>query len=113
MPHRSKDELESWLKEFSALDYLLADQFRILEQDADDGSGLVSIFLGDADTSTYIQPSEDGGRWIVTFEPREDPVELDAPGVSRLAMELITISALCAFLQSKSAATTATQLATS
>ena len=55
--------------------------------------------------ATYIQPDADGSlEWVVTMEPREDAVTLDAESVMGLAAELSVVSALCAFLQTKSEA---------
>ena len=41
---------------------------------------------------------------MVTFESREDEEEMDAASLLKLASELSVVSALCAFLEAKSAA---------
>ncbi len=78
-----------------------------MAQDGDDGAntGLVGVTLPNAETVVYIQPeSATSTRWLVTFEAREVQVELDSAAVLKLASELTTVSALCAFLQAKSEA---------
>ena len=106
MPYRSRHTLEAWLEEFEQLGYPIAGSLRVMAQDSDDGedSGLVGVQLAHASTVTYLQP--DGPystRWVVTMEPREVAVVLDSAGLLNLSAELATVSALCAFLQAKSA----------
>lgn len=105
MPFRSKVTLESWLEEFRTLGLPIAGGIRVIGQDGDEGAntGLVAVRLLNASTETYIEPVVQGDiRWVVTMEPREDAVVLDAAGVQSLSEELATVSALCAFLQRKS-----------
>lgn len=107
MPFRSMSTLESWLDEFRALGHAMSGQFKVIQQDGEQGAdtGLVAISLSRASTVTYIQPDVDGSQaWLVTMEPREDTVTLDADSVRELAAELAVVSALCDFLQQKSAA---------
>jgi hypothetical protein len=105
MPFRSQDTLQTWLDEFRALGYPVAGSLRVIPQDGDDGAntGLVSVHLMNASTVTYIQPESVGSsRWVVTLEPRDTAVVLDAPRLLGLSSELAIASALCAFLQTKS-----------
>lgn len=107
MPPRSKATLESWLEEFDRLGYPYDGTIRAIDQDGGDDadSALVAVRMADATTFTYVQPdTRGGGRWLVTFEAREDAISLDAPGLSRLASEIATLSALCTFLEAKSRA---------
>lgn len=107
MPFRSRATLESWLAEFRQLGYPISDSVRVVELDGEDGAttGLVALALTNAATNAYIQPFVDhGARWVLTFESREDSVELDAAGIAALAAELMVISVLVAFLQAKSTA---------
>jgi hypothetical protein len=106
MPFRSRRTLEAWLEEFSQLGYPIAGSLRVMDQDSADGedTGLVGVSLRYAATVTYLQPDAPySTRWVVTMEPRETPVVLDSAGLLNLSTELATVSALCAFLQAKSA----------
>ncbi len=107
MPFRSMTTLESWVDEFRSQGYPLDVAVKVMGQDGDDGAntGLVGVVIAHSSVVIYIQPeSTESDRWIATFEARESSVELDAPSLLRLASELTTISALCAFLQAKSVA---------
>lgn len=107
MPFRSRHTLEQWLEEFRALGYPIAGALKVMQQDGDDGAntGLVGVELANAATVTYVQPEAPYSlRWVVTMEPRDEAVVLDSAGVMSLAAELSMVSALCAFLQAKSAA---------
>jgi hypothetical protein len=93
------------LREFSDLGYPVAKALKVLRQDPEEGgdTGLVRVQLANATTVAYMQPEAPGAvRWVVTMEPREDPVVLDAVSVQSLSDELAMISALCTFLQEKS-----------
>ncbi|MCW3493208.1 hypothetical protein [Microbacterium sp. SSM24] len=106
MPFRSLETLEEWLAEFRTLGYPIAGSLKVMQQDADPGAdtGLVGVRLANAATVTYLQPEAPySPRWVVTMESREEPVVLDSGGLMNLAGELAMISALCAFLQAKSA----------
>lgn len=105
MPFRNKATLETWLAEFLDMGYPVAGTIKILDQDGERGAdtGLVSVHLRNASTAVYMQPETPAGhRWVVTLEPRDTSIELDAVGLLQLAEELHVVSALCAFLQSKS-----------
>ena len=107
MAFRSQDTLQVWLDEFHALGYPIAGSLKVLPQDGDEGenTGLVAVQLRNATTVTYIQPEAvDSHRWVVTMEPRDAAVVLDAPQLLGLSAELAIASALCAFLQGKSQA---------
>jgi hypothetical protein len=107
MPFRSQGTLEQWLEEFRTLGYPIDGTIKVMQQDGDDGgdTGLVGVRLANASTVTYLQPEAPYSmRWVVTMEPREDPVVLDSAELLKLAAELSMVSALCAFLQEKSAA---------
>ena len=107
MPFRSRETLEQWLEEFRTLGYPIAGAVKVMQQDGEDGAntGLVGVQLANADTVTYVQP--DGPysqRWVVTMEARDAAIDLDSAQLMNLAAELSMVSALCAFLQAKSAA---------
>ncbi|WP_308798231.1 hypothetical protein [Agromyces silvae] len=106
MPFLSFRTLEGWLREFEGLGYPHGASLKVVHQDGANGAdtGLVSVSLTGASTDTYIQPETVGSRkWFVTFEPRDASLMLDPAGVLHLSSELATVSALCAFLQAKSA----------
>lgn len=107
MPFRSRRTLEQWLEEFGTLGYPAVGSFKVMQQDGEHGAhtGLVGVQLANAATVTYIQPEAPYSlRWVVTMEPREEAVVLDSAGLLNLSVELAVVSALCAFLQAKSAA---------
>lgn len=107
MPYRSRSTLESWIAEFRQLGYPVQ-SLRVIEQDGAGGAhtGLIALSLEDATTSVYIQPAlTETTRWAVTFEARDDAVELPVAEVSKLSAELSVIAALCAFLEAKSLST--------
>ncbi|QIG39538.1 hypothetical protein G5T42_08590 [Microbacterium sp. 4R-513] len=106
MPFRSQQTLEGWLDEFRALGHPITGSLKVMQQDGDDGAdtGLVGVRFANTSTITYLQP--DGpysAHWVVTMEPREEPVVLDAEGVHALAAELAMVGTLCRFLEEKSA----------
>ena len=104
MPFRNMETLESWLEEFRQLGYPVAGALKVIVQDGDDGAdtGLVGFRLVNAATFVSIQPAgDDAATWVATMEPRETEVVLDSAGLLSLSGELATLSALCAFLQSK------------
>lgn len=106
MPFRSLETLEGWLSEFRTLGYPLDPGERVIAQDGADGAdtGLVALQLVGG-LSVYIQPeSVTSRRWMVTVEQLDGAVELAPGDVARLASELATVSALCAFLEAKSLA---------
>jgi hypothetical protein len=111
MPFRNMDTLESWLEEFRGLGYTVIGSVGVIPQDGDDGAntGLVTFHFTNASTPTSIQPGlDDPTRWVATMEPRDGSVVLDAPKLLELSGELAMLSALCAFLQAKSEAYSAT-----
>lgn len=105
MSFRSKTTLEAWVEEFRALGHPGASTIRVMSQDGTDGSdtGLVGFRLPGSPTEIYIEPLDhDGPTWAVTFEPREEPVTVEASLVRVMATEMNTLAALCEFLQRKS-----------
>jgi hypothetical protein len=107
MPFRNSVTLETWLEEFRSKGSLIDGSVKVMDQDGDDGAdtGLVGVTLAYSSSVAYIQPeTTKSTRWLVTFEARDTQVDLDAATVLKLAAELTTVSALCAFLEEKSRA---------
>lgn len=103
MPYRSQATVESWVRDYLANAPAAAEAVSVLEKDFTPGpdSGLVVVALSNASTVTYIQPVITDGqpRWMVTFEPRAEGLDLDAEGVARLAADLANLAELCDYLQ--------------
>jgi len=106
MPFRSQRTLERWLEEFRALGHPILGTVKVMEQDGDEGAntGLVGVRFANASTITYIQPEAPYSvKWVVTMEPREEPVVLDAARLRELAAEVSVVAELCEFLEARSA----------
>ncbi len=105
MPYRDRATVLSWVSDFVDGRVGVAPEITVLEKDFVSGpdSGLVVVSLRTATTVTYVQPVIQRGepRWIVTFEPRAEPLDLDAVGVAQLSSDLGELAELCAFLQLK------------
>lgn len=105
MPHRDRATIESWITEFLQHREIEALDITVLDRNFEAGpdSGLVVVTLRDASTLTYIHPQIRQGvpRWVVTFEPRSEGMDLDAGETEQLGSDITVLSELCAFLQSK------------
>jgi len=107
MPYRNRDTLKSWLADFELQGYAVAGSLRVMPQDGSEGgdTGLIGVRLSSAHTEIYIEPeTQEAHRWVVTMEPRESEVILDAAGLLRLSAELATLGALCGYLQTRAQA---------
>jgi hypothetical protein len=107
MPYRNRDTLEAWLADFEQQGYAVAGSLRVMPQDGSEGgdTGLIGVRLVSAHTEIYIEPeTRDASRWVVTMEPRESAVVLDAAGLLQLSSELATLGALCGYLQTRAQA---------
>ena len=107
MPFRSLVTLKSWLDEFREIEDVGSGLLKVIQQDGDGGAdtGLVACQLETPDSWAYIQPELPGSaRWMVTLEPREYAVSMDAGEVRALAGRLALLSELCSFLEAKSEA---------
>lgn len=105
MPYRSRETLQTWLREFVA-GRADGDLIKVVIQDdswGDDG-GLVVVPLRNASTTVYVRPplGEDA-RWRVVFEPQLDEVALSAEETAALVTELGTAADLCGYLETRSA----------
>jgi hypothetical protein len=108
MPYRNQATVQGWIDDYLAARPEQTAVVTVLEKNFTPGpeSGMVVVSLSNASTVTYIQPvvDETGPHWVVTFEPRADPFDLDAAGVAQLAADLATIAGLCGFLQMRTEA---------
>jgi hypothetical protein len=107
MPFRSKETLESWVREFCQMGYSIPDGVRVIHQDGEGGAdmGLVSITLLNPATVIAVQPRAPYALdWVVGIEPREEAVAISGPATLEYSRVLATLSVLCVFLQSKSEA---------
>lgn len=105
MPYRDRTTVDSWISEYLASRAPQASQIAVLDKNFQSGpdSGLVVFELRTASTITYAHPVVEHGvpRWIVTFEPRSEPLDLDATGLEQLSADIGMLSGLCIFLQMK------------
>ena len=107
MPFRSLRTLQAWLDEFDGLGYRFTGELKVIQQDGAGGAdtGLVLVRLSDAETVITMQPEiREAPKWLVTMEPRDAAMSMDAAELLNLSAELAVVSALCAFLQEKSIA---------
>ena len=106
--------LQTWVDEFRDLGYPSAGTLRVLARDGDAATedGLLTVHLADAETSIYVEPGSSASeRWLITLEARDEPITLDPAAMLRLAGELASVPALCAFLEARSIAARADRTA--
>lgn len=106
MPFRSQETLTGWLEEFEQLGHRFANSVRVIEQDGSLGAntGLVHVALTSTGMGCYLEPVAPlDPNWTVTFESPEDAFSLDVIEVASLAAQISMVSALCSFLQGRSA----------
>lgn len=105
MPYRNKATVQGWIEDYLAAHPAYTSSITVLEKDFTPGpeSGMVVVSLRNASTVTYIQALVDdlGPRWLVTFEPRSEAIDLDAAGVAALAADLVSLAELCGYLQGR------------
>lgn len=105
MPYRDRNTVESWISEYLASRAPEALHVAVLDKNFESGpnSGLVVVELRTASTITYAHPVIAQGvpRWIVTFEPRSEALDLDTTELEQLSADIGALSGLCIFLQMK------------
>lgn len=104
MPYRDQATVQSWITQYLELhDRPLAIQ--VLDKNFESGpdSGLVIVSLQSAATIIYAHPIIEQGapRWVVTFDPRSDSLDLDAAALTMMSQEIAALAGLCEFLQKK------------
>ncbi|MCT9821389.1 hypothetical protein N3K63_13980 [Microbacterium sp. W1N] len=69
----------------------------------DANSGLVVAYLERSPGLAYLSVKIIDGtpRWMVTFEPRQDAINLEAAGVRELTREIAALGTLCDYLQTR------------
>jgi hypothetical protein len=107
VPFRNLETLSAWVEEFEQLGYRLDGKLKVVQQDGAHGAntGLIVVVLTSPPTYFTVQPeNKDSTRWAVTIEARNGPVSLDPAELLNFAGSISVLSALCAFLQTKSQA---------
>jgi hypothetical protein len=105
MPYRDRAQEEGWLSDFWDEHSLFDDRLTVLDDDfvPHANSGLVVAHLSRSPGIAYLSVKTIGDepRWMVTFEPRQEAIDLDASGVHELAREIGALGILCDYLQGR------------
>lgn len=105
MPYRDRTRVESWVNEYTASHSGGALNVAVLDKNFEAGpnSGIVVVTLRSASTITFLHPEIRQGSpiWIVTFEGRNETLDLDGDALVRLAEDLTALAELRSFLQEK------------
>lgn len=104
-PARSKDLLDTWVREFISRNTADLMNIKVVIQDGSDGldTGLVVVRLHEGAAEVYMQPAgPDSIEWETTLTARPEDLTLSPYELSTLAAELAVAGSLCAFLQFKS-----------
>ncbi|WCD93550.1 protein-L-isoaspartate carboxylmethyltransferase [Microbacterium sp. nov. GSS16] len=105
MPYRDRTTVESWVDEY--IESHSADSLgvAVLDKNFEAGpdSGIVVVTLRTASTITFLHPEIRRGSpiWIVTFEERNETLDLDDVALRQLAEDLTALTELRTFLQRK------------
>jgi len=105
MPYRDRTRVEHWVDEYRAMQRADAGSIGVAVLDknfqAGPNSGIVVVTLRSASTITFLHPEIRQGSpvWIVTFEARNEPIDLDADGLRMLARDIAVVSELRDHLQ--------------
>lgn len=104
-PPRSKELLESWVREFISQNSSNGMSIDVAVQDGSEGrdTGLVVVRLNHGGAEVFMQPTSlDSTEWETTLTARPGELTLSPYKLSSLASEVALASSLCAFLQFKS-----------
>lgn len=103
MPYRDRTRVEGWVKDYCATRAAAALDIAVLDKNFEAGpnSGIVVVTLRSASTITFLHPEIRQGSpvWTVTFEARNEPIELDAEGLQMLSEDIAAVSELRDCLQ--------------
>lgn len=105
MPYRDRTAVESWVKEYVATHSADSLGVAVLDKNFEAGpnSGIVVVTLRSASTITFLHPEIRQGLpvWVVTFEERNETLDLDGAALRQLAEDITALADLRAFLQEK------------
>lgn len=105
MPYRDRTTVERWVNEY--IESHSADSLGVAVLDknfeAGPNSGIVVVTLRSASTITFLHPEIRQGlpNWVVTFEGRNETLDLDDAALRQLAEDLTSLAELRSFLQQK------------
>jgi hypothetical protein len=105
VPYRSKELLETWVREFQQEGHSIAGDLNVALQDGSSGAdtGLVIVHLKNEFADIYMQPvGLDEPLWEATLTARGDDLTLSPHQLAGLAAEIVVAGNLCTFLQFKS-----------
>ncbi|WP_336644626.1 protein-L-isoaspartate carboxylmethyltransferase [Microbacterium sp. USHLN186] len=105
MPYRDRARVEGWVNEYNATHDVEALRVGVLDKNFESGpnSAIVIVTLRSASTITFLHPAIRKGApvWMVTFEERNEPVDLDDAGLRLLAEDMCAVAELRSYLQEK------------
>lgn len=105
MPYRDRTIVESWVDEYIESHSTDLLGVAVLDKNFEAGpdSGIVVVTLRTASTITFLHPEIRQGSptWIVTFEGRNETLDLEDVALRQLAEDLTALAELRTFLQHK------------
>ncbi|WP_313355617.1 protein-L-isoaspartate carboxylmethyltransferase [Microbacterium sp.] len=97
--------MESWVNEYTQAHSEDSLGIAVLDKNFEAGpnSGIVVVTLRSASTITFLHPEIRRGlpTWVVTFEGRNETLDLDQEGLRQLAEDVAALADLRSFLQEK------------
>ncbi|WAC70393.1 hypothetical protein [Microbacterium sp. SL75] len=104
-PLRSREQLETWVREFEDQEHCIAGRITVAPQEdsGDQDTGLVIVRLRNATASIFMGArGYDDPMWQLTITESPEELKLSAIDLTSLAAELVVAGNLCTFLQWKS-----------
>lgn len=105
MPYRDRTAVESWVNEYTQSHSADSLGIAVLDKNFQAGpnSGIVVVTLRSASTITFLHPEIRQGvpTWVVTFEGRNETLDLDHDALRQLAEDVAALADLRSFLQEK------------
>jgi len=105
MPYRDRTTVETWVNEYIVSHSADSLGVAVLDKNFEAGpnSGIVVVTLRSASTITFLHPEIRQGSpiWVVTFEGRNETLDLDGDALAQLAEDLSALAELRSFLQEK------------
>ncbi|MGW9628369.1 protein-L-isoaspartate carboxylmethyltransferase [Microbacterium sp. NPDC055521] len=97
--------MESWVNEYVQSHSADSLGIAVLDKNFEAGpnSGIVVVTLRSASTITFLHPEIRQGlpTWVVTFEGRNETLDLDDAALRQLAEDITALAELRSFLQAK------------